>query len=139
MYTNAEKLASVVSYWAKPAISQIATSKLMQIPFMQSAQASLMASGLVGDGYQLSSDIEPFIAPIVDNMVTPLLTRYISGIPDDAIPSTAKAIVQQMLQQQTLTILDGLVTFDADDILELSDLLDKNLPVTTEAKYELIK
>ena len=65
MYSNAEKLATVVAYWARPAISQVATTKLVQLPLMQSAQASLMASGMVGSGYSLASDIQPFVEPIV--------------------------------------------------------------------------
>lgn len=139
MYSNAEKLATVVAYWARPAISQVATTKLLQLPVMQSAQASLMASGMVGSGYSLASDIQPFVEPIINSLVTPMLNRYFEGIPDDAIPKTARAIVDKMKQQRTFSILDGLITFEEADILELDALLSKNLPVETDTNYQLVK
>lgn len=139
MYSNAEKLATVVAYWARPAISQVATTKLVQLPLMQSAQASLMASGMVGSGYSLASDIQPFVEPIINSLVTPILNRYFEGIPDEAIPKTARAIVDKMKQQRTFSILDGLITFEEADILELDALLSKNLPVETDTNYQLVK
>lgn len=139
MYSNAEKLATVVAYWARPAISQVATTKLVQLPVMQSAQASLMASGMVGSGYSLASDIQPFVEPIINSLVTPMLNRYFEGIPDEAIPKTARAIVDKMKQQRTFSILDGLITFEEADILELDALLSKNLPVETDTNYQLVK
>nr|DAH54432.1 MAG TPA: hypothetical protein [Caudoviricetes sp.] len=139
MYSNAEKLATVVAYWARPAISQVATTKLLQLPVMQSAQASLMASGMVGSGYSLASDIQPFVEPIINSLVTPMLNRYFEGIPDEAIPKTARAIVDKMKQQRTFSILDGLITFEEADILELDALLSKNLPVETDTNYQLVK
>lgn len=141
MISNADKLASVLAYWAKPAIAQIATSKLMGLPIMQSAEATLVASGLVGDGYNLADDIGPFVAPVVDGLITPILSKYLSGVPDEAIPATANAIVEQMVASKTLTILDGLITFDEADINELADLLCKNLPISSHQgeQYELIK
>lgn len=139
MYSNAEKLATVVAYWARPAISQVATTKLVQLPLMQSAQASLMASGMVGSGYSLASDIQPFVEPIINSLVTPMLNRYFEGIPDEAIPKTARAIVDKMKQQRTFSILDGLITFEEADILELDALLSKNLPVETDTNYQLVK
>lgn len=139
MYSNAEKLATVVAYWARPAISQVATTKLVQLPLMQSAQASLIASGMVGSGYSLASDIQPFVEPIINSLVTPMLNRYFEGIPDEAIPKTARAIVDKMKQQRTFSILDGLITFEEADILELDALLSKNLPVETDTNYQLVK
>ena len=139
MYSNAEKLATVVAYWARPAISQVATTKLVQLPVMQSAQASLIASGMVGSGYSLASDIQPFVEPIINSLVTPMLNRYFEGIPDEAIPKTARAIVDKMKQQRTFSILDGLITFEEADILELDALLSKNLPVETDTNYQLVK
>lgn len=139
MYSNAEKLATVVAYWARPAISQVATTKLVQLPLMQSAQASLMASGMVGSGYSLASDIQPFVEPIINSLVTPMLNRYFEGIPDEAIPKTARAIVDKMKQQRAFSILDGLITFEEADILELDALLSKNLPVETDTNYQLVK
>ena len=98
-----------------------------------------MASGMVGSGYSLASDIQPFVEPIINSLVTPMLNRYFEGIPDEAIPKTARAIVDKMKQQRTFSILDGLITFEEADILELDALLSKNLPVETDTNYQLVK
>lgn len=137
-FTNSQKLAAVLSEWARPAISQIASSKLMTIPFMQSLQCTIGGSGLVGNNYRLESDVQPLIQPIVNSLITPLMAKYFANIPDEAIPATARAIVNQMLQQGTYSILDGLITFESDDILELDSLIAKNLPIESEETYQVI-
>lgn len=40
-YKNSQILAAVVSEWARPAISQIATGNLMRLPMLQSLQATI--------------------------------------------------------------------------------------------------
>lgn len=137
-FSNSQKLAAVVSEWVRPAISQIASSKLMTIPFMQSLQCTIGGSGLVGNNYKLESDIQPFIQPIINSLITPIMAKHFANIPDSAIPTTARAIVNQMIQQGTYSILDGLVTFESDDILELDSLITKNLPIESEETYKVI-
>lgn len=140
MYTNAQKLAAVLSTWARPAISQLATSKLMQFPFMKSMQAVLVNSGLVGQTYNIGNELRPFANNIVDAMLVPVLINYMSRVPDDALPKLAHSIVDTAMNQPRFGILDGLVEFSQDDMIELKDLLDKNLPIPpSEAMYEVIK
>lgn len=137
-FSNSQKLASVLSEWARPAIAQIASTKLMGMPFMQSLQATIVGSGLVGANYNLASDVNPMIQPIINSLITPMLAKYFSNVPDEAIPSTARAIVNQMIAQGTFSILDGLVTFDPEDIAELDSLLSKNLPIEDTESYQVI-
>lgn len=137
-FSNSQKLAAVLSEWARPAIAQIASSKLMQLSFMQSLQSTIASSGLVGENYNLTADIEPLIQPIINSLITPMMAQYFANIPDEAIPQTARAIVNQMRSQGTYTILDGLVTFDNEDIAELDSLLLKNLPVEEAESYQVI-
>ena len=137
-FSNAQKLAAVVSQWARPAIAQLAGSNLMRLPMMQSLQATLYSSGLVGQGYDLARELQPMIQPVADAMIQPLLARYIGNIPDDQIPRVAHAIVDQLKRQKTCTLLDGLITLDADDIRVLGNLLEKNLPVTPEDTYQVL-
>lgn len=137
-FSNSQKLAAVLSEWARPAISQIASSKLMGLSFMQSLQSTIGGSGLVGPNYNLANDIAPLIQPIVNTLITPVLAKSFANVPDEAIPQTARAIVNQMKQQGTFTILDGLVTFDMDDINELDSLLLHNLPVEETEQYQVI-
>lgn len=137
-YSNSQRLAAVLSEWARPVIAQLASQKLMKIPFLQSLQATIGGSGMVGQEYSLSEDLQPFILPVVNSLITPIMEHYLNGVPDAAIPAMAKAIVKQMAMSGTYSILDGLITFEQQDILELSSLLDKNLPVIESEEYEVI-
>ncbi|MEE1004893.1 MAG: hypothetical protein UH685_06105 [Bacteroidaceae bacterium] len=141
MYTNAQKLAAVLSTWARPAIAELAAGRLTQLPFMKSVQAMLVSSGIVGQTYNIGNELKPFASNIVNAMFTPLLVSYMSRVPDDTLPALAHSIVDTAMEQPMFSILDGLVEFSQDDMLELKDLLDKNLPIEPAAKinYEVIK
>ena len=127
-YKNSQILAAVVSEWARPAISQIAAGNLMRLPMLQSLQATISSLGIVSGSYALQKDIEPLIQPIVNSLITPMLARYFGQIPEESIPQMAHDIVEKMRGNGPVSVLEGMVTFDEEDITELSDLLDKNLP-----------
>lgn len=136
-YTNSQILAAVVSEWARPAISQIAAGNLMRLPMLQSLQATISSLGIVSGSYALQKDIEPLIQPIVNSLITPMLARYFGQIPEESIPQMAHDIVEKMRGNGPVSVLEGMVTFDEEDISELSDLLDKNLPVGQEPGYQV--
>ena len=137
-YTNAQILAAVVSEWARPAISQIASSNIMRLPMMQSLQTTIGGLGIVSEGYSLRADIEPIIQPVVNALIMPMLTKTFGNIPDESIPQMAHDLVANMVAQGSFTILEGMVTFDEEDIIELADLLEKNLPVAKTEGYQVI-
>lgn len=136
-YSNSQILAAVVSEWARPAISQIAAGNLMRLPMLQSLQATISSLGIVSGNYALQKDIEPLIQPIVNSLITPMLARYFGQIPEDSIPQMAHDIVEKMRGNGPVSVLEGMVTFDEEDITELSDLLDKNLPVGQTPGYQV--
>lgn len=136
-YTNSQILAAVVSEWARPAISQIAASNLMRLPMLQSLQATIGSMGLVSGNYSLQTDMEPMIQPIVNALVTPMLCKYFDNIPDESIPQMAHDVVDQLRFKGSLSILEGMITFDEDDLDELADLLQKNLPVESSTGYQV--
>ena len=136
-YKNSQILAAVVSEWARPAISQIAAGNLMRLPMLQSMQATISSLGIVSGSYALQKDIEPLIQPIVNSLITPMLARYFGQIPEDSIPQMAHDIVEKMRGNGPVSVLEGMVTFDEEDITELSDLLDKNLPVGQTPGYQV--
>lgn len=136
-YSNSQILAAVVSEWARPAISQIAASKVMRLPMFQSLQASIGALGLVSGEYNLQKDIEPLILPVVNSLITPVLARYFGQIPEESIPQMAHDIVEKVRYNGPLSILEGVITFDEEDLDELADLLQKNLPVENAAPYQV--
>ena len=136
-YKNSQILAAVVSEWARPAISQIAAGNLMRLPMLQSLQATISSLGIVSGSYALQKDIEPLIQPIVNSLITPMLARYFGQIPEESIPQMAHDIVEKMRNNGPVSVLEGMATFDEEDITELSDLLDKNLPVGQTPGYQV--
>ena len=136
-YKNSQILAAVVSEWARPAISQIAAGNLMRLPMLQSMQATISSLGIVSGSYALQKDIEPLIQPIVNSLITPMLARYFGQIPEESIPQMAHDIVEKMRNNGPVSVLEGMVTFDEEDITEVSDLLDKNLPVGQTPGYQV--
>ena len=136
-YTNSQILAAVVSEWARPAISQIAASNLMRLPMLQSLQAAIGSMGLVSGTYSLQADMEPMIQPVVNAFVTPMLAKYFGNIPDESIPQMAHDVVDQLRYKGPLSILEGMITFDEEDLDELADLLQKNLPVESSQGYQV--
>lgn len=136
-YTNSQILAAVVSEWARPAISQIAAGNLMRLPMLQSLQATIDSLGLVSGSYALQKDIEPLIQPVVNSLVTPMLAKYFGQIPEESIPQMAHDVVDKLRYNGPLSILEGMITFDEEDLDELADLLQKNLPVEKAEGYQV--
>lgn len=136
-YKNSQILAAVVSEWARPAISQIAASNLMRLPILQSLQATIGSLGLVSGNYALQKDIEPLIQPVVNSLVTPMLAKYFGQIPEESIPQMAHDVVDKVRYNGPLSILEGMITFDEEDLDELADLLQKNLPVEKTEGYQV--
>ena len=136
-YSNSQILAAVVSEWARPAISQIAAGNIMRLPMLQSLQATIGSLGLVSGAYNLQKDIEPLIQPVVNSLITPMLARYFGQIPDESIPQMAHDIVEKVRYNGPLSILEGVVTFDEEDLDELAELLQKNLPVESVDHYQV--
>lgn len=136
-YSNSQILAAVVSEWARPAISQIAAGNIMRLPMLQSLQATIGSLGLVSGAYNLQKDIEPLIQPVVNSLITPMLSRYFGQIPEESIPQMAHDIVEKVRYNGPLSILEGVVTFDEEDLDELAELLQKNLPVESVDHYQV--
>ena len=136
-YKNSQILAAVVSEWARPAISQIAAGNLMRLPMLQSLQATIGSLGIVSGSYALQKDIEPLIQPIVNSLITSLLARYFGQIPEESIPQMAHDIVEKMRGNGSMSVLEGMVTFEEEDLAELADLLDKNLPIGQTQDYQV--
>lgn len=136
-YKNSQILAAVVSEWARPAISQIAAGNLMRLPMLQSLQATIGSLGIVSGNYALQKDIEPLIQPIINSLITPMLARYFGQIPEESIPQMAHDIVEKMRTNGSMSILEGMVTFEEEDLAELADLLDKNLPIGQTQDYQV--
>ena len=66
-----------------------------------------------------------------------MLTRYFGQIPEESIPQMAHDIVEKVRYNGPLSVLEGVITFDEEDLDELADLLQKNLPVESVDHYQV--
>lgn len=136
-YSNAQILAAVVSFWARPAITQIAMSKLASMPMVRELQNAVINLGLVNSAYNIMTDLQPLMQPIINNLMQPYLETQFSKIPDEAIPAMVRDIIIDAQAKGRYTIMDGLITLDGKDISELRALIEKNLPATEVKGYEV--
>ena len=137
-WSNAQKLAAVVSHWARPAVTQLATQRLSSLPVMQSLQQSIVASGLVSQAYNISADLMPIMAPVINNLLQPYLERQLAQLPDESIPALARDVLAEAEKKGSMSIMDGFLTLEAQDIQELRQLVEKNLPMADRQGYEVI-
>lgn len=127
-----------MSFWARPALTQLATSRLSSLPMMQSLQQSIVASGLVSQAYNITADMLPIMAPVINNLLQPYLERQLAQLPDESIPALARDVLAEAEKKGSMSIMDGFLTLEAQDIQELRQLVEKNLPMADRQGYEVI-
>ena len=139
MYSNAQKLAAVLNKWAQPAIQGLLGTRLGQLPFIANIDAKLRSTGWVSPMWSISKEISPLLDGLSSSLVEPMLARYLQGIPDEAIPELAHKVVEDAIRNGGLSLLEGKVEFETDDLEELRTLLRYNLPVPEKTgSYEVL-
>ena len=139
MFSNAQKLAAVLNKWAQPAIQGLLGSRLGQLPFIANIDANLRSTGWVSPMWSLSKEIAPLMVGLSSFLVEPMLARYLQGIPDSAIPELAHKVVDDAIKVGSLSLFEGKVEFEKDDLEELKMLLQYNLPINVSANsYEVL-
>lgn len=139
MYSNREKLAAVLAQWVQPAIQSIASGKVMQLPFFSNIEAKIKSTGWVSPMWNMGGEIAPLLGGLGTQLVEPMLNVYLNGIPDEAIPGVAHTIVENAIANNGISLFEGNVVFEREDMEELRKLLRYNLPMTEAKKYEVIK
>lgn len=129
MYSNAQKLAAVLNKWAQPAIQGLLGTRLGQLPFIANIDAKLRSTGWVSPMWSISKEISLLLDGLSSSLVEPMLARYLQGIPDEAIPELAHKVVEDAIRNGGLSLFEGKVEFETDDLEELRTLLRYNLPV----------
>lgn len=138
MYSNAQKLAAVLHKWAQPAIQGLIGSRIDSLPFLGNIQEKVRSMGWVSPQWSLGKEFSPFFKGVTSSMIEPLLTRYLSNIPDEAIPQLAHNFVNDAIGQGGLVLFEGNVEFELEDLKELQKYLMYNLPVSEYSGYEVI-
>lgn len=137
-YTNSQILAAVLNRFIQPVVTQFAQMKLGSMPFVQMIETKLKNTGWVSNNWSLTQEISPMIEPVTGNIVKPFINKYLSNIPDEAIPNVAHAIVDKALEKGSLEILEGKLILDKHDLEELKKLLEYNLPLDKTKEYDVI-
>ena len=139
MYSNSQKLAAVLNKWAQPAIQGLLGTRLGQLPFIANIDAKLRSTGWVSPMWSISKEISPLLDGLSSSLVEPMLARYLQGIPDEAIPELAHKVVEDAIRNGGLSLFEGKVEFETDDLEELRTLLRYNLPVPEKTgSYEVL-
>lgn len=125
---NSNILAAIIIKWLEPYMETIAGSKLSSLPFFSNIEAKVRSTGWVSGNWSIMSELSPFAGSILNSLVDPILARYISQVPDEAIPAMAHNVVDTALKKGELSLLEGCITFDKGDLMQLKKLLNANLP-----------
>ena len=128
MATNADILGAVINKWSQPLIGTFLNSHMQTIPFIQGLQNKIRSTGWVSQSWTLMGELSPIMEGISGNLVAPVLKKYLSQVDDASIPKMAHAIVDNALKKGELSLFEGKVTFEEDDLKQLKRLLELNLP-----------
>ena len=137
-YTNAQILAAVLNQWANPLINKLVSTNLSTNPVISAIENRVRSTGWVSQRWNLTAELTPVIRNASSMIVEPILSKYISGIPDESIPSVAHGVVDEAVRQGELSLFEGNVVLDADDLKRLKRLLQLNLPLGESCGYEVI-
>lgn len=78
------------------------------------------------------------LGDVMGVVVEPLIMRYLQGMPDEALPKIAHEIVDNAIKQGGLSLMEGNVEFEPEDLEELKKLLVWNLPLKDNDTYKVI-
>lgn len=138
MYTNAQILSAVINKWSQPLIKTLLNGKIQSIGFIQNLENKIRSMGWVSPNYSLMNDLSPLMEGITGSIVAPILNKYLSQIDDASIPQIAHDIVDEALKNGKLSIMEGKVELETEDLIELKNLLNYNLPIKDGQTYKVI-
>lgn len=135
MHTNSQILAAVVSQWMQPLIGSIVGSKVGNIPMLGAAENWVKNLGIVSPNYSIMKDLMPIIGGVSDVIVVPLLSKYLEKVDDASLPAMAHGIVDKAIENGELSLAEGSITFEEQDLKRLKRLLELNLPLVKDNVY----
>lgn len=138
MYSNREILGAVLAKWLEPVVSGLLMQKLLSdLPIVKAIDAKVRNTGWVSNGWSITSEIEPLIAGTASTILQPLLSGMLSTLPEESVSGIARGVVGKAVERGELSLFEGKITFDSNDLQRLKHLMDVNLPITTCDTYEV--
>ena len=135
MHTNSQILAAVVSQWMQPLIGSFVGSKVGNIPMLGAAENWVKNLGIVSQNYSIMKDLMPIIGGASDVIIVPMLSKYLSMVDDASLPAMAHGIVEKAIENGELSLAEGFITFEEQDLKRLKRLLELNLPLAKDDVY----
>ena len=120
-YSNAQILAAVLAKWGQPAIEQLTSGKLDNLPWMQAVSNKVRSMGWVSPNWSLGKELSPLMSSITEALIVPIIERYLQGMPDSSLPSIAHNLVDAALINGSLSLFAGNVVFGNEDLDELKN------------------
>lgn len=137
-YSNADILAAIINKFAQPIVVQFAQAKASSFPVVNMIENKVKSWGIVSQNWSLVSELSPMIEPITGSVVKPMIKQYLSQIPDASIPAMAHGLVDKALENGGLSLIEGRLQFEKEDLIELKKLLNYNLPLVKQDEYEVL-
>lgn len=138
-WSNAQKLAAIISEWAQPALCQLMSMKIGGMPWLREMEDGVRKMGIVGADYSIARELEPLIQPMASQLVRPMLEAQLGRIPDEQIPRMAREMVKALDNQGGLKLMGGMIMIERSDIMELKSLINLNLPEEVAEEVEQYK
>lgn len=144
MFTNLQKLTSVIVRWVKPMADTIIASMLSKSQPIQSANSWVKKYFPVPQDYSIVNDLSFLIVPASEMVIEPIVRNAIErlGIKDEDIPKYAANLVDEALEkvakEGSISLFNTIELEDAD-LRSLRHLLAANLPVGEITKYQVIE
>lgn len=134
-FSNSKILSAVLNKWLQPVVLQLSQAKMSSFPLVNAIENKIKSLGFVSGNWSLVGELSPMIEPITNSIIQPILDKYISKIPDDAIPAMAHGFIDKAIEKGELKLMEGRLVFSKDDLMELKTLLDYNLPIGNNEEY----
>lgn len=137
-YSNHQILSAVLAKWGQPLVESFTGAKMMQLPLIANIEAKIKSTGWVSPMWSISKELAPVFSGVANTIVEPLLANYLKGVPDELIPQVAHSFVENALKAGGLSLFEGKVEIESEDLEELRTLLRYNLPIKADNNYQVI-
>lgn len=138
-YNNAQILTAILNRSVQPLVVTFASSKFSSISAVQGIENWVRSTGWVSGNWSMMGELSPFVESISGSLVEPMIYQYVSKIPNDSIPSLAHSLIDKAIETGELSFMEGFITFEKPDLIEIKRLLNINLPLKQEASSYVLK
>lgn len=133
---NREILSAVLAYWLEPMASGLLAGNILQkLPAIQVIDNKIRSTGWVSPKWSIASELEPLIGGAASSLLCPFIAGLLTNVPDESLPAIAHGVVDRAVDMGQMSLFEGKITFEGEDMRRLQHLLDVNLPTDGASGY----